>query len=208
MWPRSACWPKLRRASGAIVDAENLLARCLELAPGFAAARHNYAMVLHRQNKPEAALAQVELLLADDPRNPGYRNLKAAILGRIGEYAASIEHYRECARGLSEPGQGVDEPGARAQDRGQQRREHRRLSQEHRARAAPRRGVLEPREPQDFPLHAASRRRPCASSSRGGELSADDRFHFEFSLGKALEDAGEYAESFEHYLEGNRLRRR
>ena len=31
---------------------------------------------------------------ADEPRNPGYRNLKAAILGRIGEYAASIEHYR------------------------------------------------------------------------------------------------------------------
>ena len=33
-------------------DAENLLARCLELAPGFKAARHNYAVVLHRNNKP------------------------------------------------------------------------------------------------------------------------------------------------------------
>ena len=31
-------------------DAETLLAHCLELAPGFAAARHNYAVVLHRQN--------------------------------------------------------------------------------------------------------------------------------------------------------------
>jgi hypothetical protein len=40
-----------------------------------------------------------------------------------------------------------------------------------------------------------------------GSLTPEDRFHFEFSLGKALEDAGEYAESFEHYLEGNRLRR-
>jgi tetratricopeptide (TPR) repeat protein len=79
---------------GRYLDAENLLSRCLELAPGFAAARHNYGMVLHRQNKPEAALAQVELLLAEEPRNPGYRNLKAAILGRIGEYSASIEHYR------------------------------------------------------------------------------------------------------------------
>jgi len=75
---------------GRYVDAENLLTRCLDLAPGFSAARHNYAMVLHRQNKPEAALAQVERLLGDQPRNPGYRNLKAAILGRIGEYAASI----------------------------------------------------------------------------------------------------------------------
>jgi len=41
--------------------------------------------VLHRQNKPEAALEQVDRLLIDDPRNPGYRNLKAAILGRVGE---------------------------------------------------------------------------------------------------------------------------
>jgi tetratricopeptide (TPR) repeat protein len=39
------------------------------------------------------------------------------------------------------------------------------------------------------------------------DLSNDDRFHFHFSLGKALEDAGEYEESFRHYLEGNRLRR-
>jgi predicted Zn-dependent protease len=51
-------------------DAEKLLARCLELAPGFAAARHNYATVLHRQFKPEAALVEVERLLADDARNP------------------------------------------------------------------------------------------------------------------------------------------
>ena len=42
-------------------DAENLLARCLELAPGFTAARQNYALVLHRQNKPAAALGQREL---------------------------------------------------------------------------------------------------------------------------------------------------
>ena len=39
------------------------------------------------------------------------------------------------------------------------------------------------------------------------ELADEDRLHFEFALGKALEDAGEYAESFEHYAEGNRMRR-
>ena len=30
----------------------------------------------------------------------------------------------------------------------------------------------------------------------------EDRLHFHFALGKALEDAGEYAESFEHYARG------
>src|SRR5688572_19899264 len=57
-------------------DAETLLTRCLELAPGFTAARHNLALVFLREQKVEAALAEIELALAAEPRNPGYRGLK------------------------------------------------------------------------------------------------------------------------------------
>jgi hypothetical protein len=39
------------------------------------------------------------------------------------------------------------------------------------------------------------------------DLSDDDRFHIHFALGKALEDAGAYADSFAHYAEGARRRR-
>ncbi|HWS78506.1 MAG TPA: sulfotransferase, partial [Thermomonas sp.] len=39
------------------------------------------------------------------------------------------------------------------------------------------------------------------------DLDDDQRLHFEFALGKALEDAGEYAGSFAHYAAGNALRR-
>jgi predicted Zn-dependent protease len=39
-------------------DAQQLLERCLELAPSFDAARHNYAMVLNRQSKSAAALSR------------------------------------------------------------------------------------------------------------------------------------------------------
>ena len=39
------------------------------------------------------------------------------------------------------------------------------------------------------------------------DLGVEDRLHFHFALGKALEDAGEHAAAFEHYAEGNRLRR-
>lgn len=42
---------------------------------------------------------------------------------------------------------------------------------------------------------------------RRNDLSEEDRFHFHFSLGKAFEDARDYAKSFEHYDHGNRLRR-
>src|ERR1700732_3987216 len=44
---------------GRYQDAENLLARCLELAPGFHGARHNYTVALIRQGKHEAALPQI-----------------------------------------------------------------------------------------------------------------------------------------------------
>ena len=55
---------------GRYEDAGHLLRRCLELAPGFAAARYNYAVLLHRRNDPAAALAEIERLLAVDPRSP------------------------------------------------------------------------------------------------------------------------------------------
>jgi hypothetical protein len=39
------------------------------------------------------------------------------------------------------------------------------------------------------------------------DLTPEDRFHFHFALGKALEDAGRYEESFAHYAKGNAQRR-
>src|SRR5882762_5408991 len=43
-------------------DAEKLLIRCLELAPGFSGARHNYASVLMRRNKLIDAIREVDHL--------------------------------------------------------------------------------------------------------------------------------------------------
>jgi hypothetical protein len=39
------------------------------------------------------------------------------------------------------------------------------------------------------------------------DLSADDRLHLHYALGKALEDRGDYAASFDHYAKGAALRR-
>ncbi len=79
---------------GRYEDSEKLLARCLELAPSFSAARHNYALVLHRQSKAVEALEQIDQLLVEDGDNPSYHFLKAAAQTRIGEYEPAIEIYR------------------------------------------------------------------------------------------------------------------
>jgi len=76
---------------GRYQDAENLLTRCLELAPGFHGARHNYAVALFRQGKHAAALPEIERLLAIEPRNPNYRSLHAAVLAGVAEYARAID---------------------------------------------------------------------------------------------------------------------
>ncbi len=191
---------------GRIHDAETLLARCLELAPGFAAARHNYALVLHRQNKTEAALAEVDRLLADEPRNPGFRNLRAAILGRIGEYAASIEQYREVlaeypnqakvwmSLGHALKTAGRNPESTEAYEHSIAKMPH--LGEAYWSLANLKTFRFSPDQTQAMRAQLADQR-----------LAAEDRFHFEFSLGKALEDAGQFEQSFTHYVEGNRLRR-
>jgi len=187
-------------------DAESLLTRCLELAPGFLGARHNYATVLHRQGKSEAALAEVQKILAEEPRNPGYRNLRAAILARIGEYAESIDEYRKIlAEYPQQPkvwmslGHALKTAGRNAES----------------IDAYQRCITLSPHLGEAYwslanlktfrftDEQVAAMRAQLART----DLSDEDRFHFEFSLAKALEDAEDYEESFRHYAAGNRLRR-
>src|SRR3954471_16969781 len=63
---------------GRYPDAEKLLRRALELAPGFTAARANLATVLYRQNRPAEAIEILDSLLDGEPDNPAHQNLKAA----------------------------------------------------------------------------------------------------------------------------------
>ncbi len=191
---------------GRYADSETLLTRCLELAPGFAAARHNYAVVLHRQNRFSDALMQLDRLLESDPRNPSYRNLKAAILGRIGEYDRSIALYAEVLAEYPSNAKVWMSYGHSLKTAGHQKdcvSTYRKsielapnLGEAYWSLANLKTFRFEPHEIE------AMRAQLCRS-----DLRDEDRFHFHFALGKALEDAGEFAESFDHYEKGNSLRR-
>jgi tetratricopeptide (TPR) repeat protein len=187
-------------------DAQELLERCLDLAPSFDAARHNYAVVLNRQAKPEAALVQVERLLAKEPRNPNYLNLKAAILANLGDYTDSIVVYEAVLKAHSRQpkvwmsyGHAL-KTAARLED----------------SLAAYRRAIdMEPTLGEAYWSLAnlktfrftESDVLAMRSALGRADLTREDRLHFEFSLGKALEDAGSYAESFAHYARANAVRR-
>lgn len=191
---------------GRYADAETLLARCLELAPGFTAARHNYATILHRQGRSEAALKEVDRVLAEDPRNPGYRNLKAAILGRVGEYAASIEEYRGVLDEYPRQPKVWMSMGHALKTAGRNPEgiEAYRRAIEHAPQLGEAYWSLANLKTFRFTDDEVAAMRAQLART---DLSAEDRFHFEFSLAKALEDSAAYEESFAHYVEGNRLRR-
>ncbi len=191
---------------GRYKDAETLLARCLELAPSFSAARHNYTLALHRQNKSAAALEQVELLSRGEPNHSGYRNLKAVILAKIGEYQESIEIYAEVVKSHPDNakiwmsyGHALSAAGRDAESIATYRRSI----------------ALEPgfgeaywslANLKTFRFSAEEVAAMQAQLARA-TLSDEDRFHFHFALGKALEDGGDFAAAFAHYDQGNRLRR-
>ena len=187
-------------------DAEVLLARALELAPGFTAARQNYALILHRGAKAAAALREVDLLLAQDPRNPSHRNLKAVVLGTIGEYEQSIAIYASLlAEYPHQPkvwisyGHALKTAGKQSECVAAYRRT---------LELAPAMGEAywSLANLKTFRFEAADLEAIRTQLARP-DLSDEDRCFFEFALGKALEDTGDYAASFEHYAEGNRRRR-
>jgi len=187
-------------------DAENLLARCLELAPGFAGARHNYAVALYRQGQHAAALPQLEQLLAAEPHNPNYHSLEAAVLAGVGEYARAIEIYAAVLKQY--PNQ------AKLW-----------LSYGHALKTAGRTGEgiaayrrtleLDPglgeawwslANLKTFRFSAEELSQMQAQLARA-DLQTEDRYHFHFALGKTLEDRQQYEGSFVHYRDGNSLRR-
>ena len=188
-------------------DAQQLLERCLQLAPSFDAARHNYAMVLNRQGKADLALAQVERLLAQEPRNPGYRNLHAAVLANLGDYSGAIGRYEGVLREFPQQPKVWMSYGHALKTAG--RREH--------SIAAYRRAISfeatlgeawwSLANLKTFRFTAADLAALRAALART-DLADEDRLHFEFALGKALEDRCDYGESFAHYAAANALRRR
>jgi tetratricopeptide (TPR) repeat protein len=189
---------------GRYVDAENLLARCLELAPSFATARTQYATVLNRQNRASEALQQVEPLLAAEPNNPHYRNLKASFLVGIGEYQQSIELYQGILAEYPHQAKVWLMLGHVQKTAGRQEE----------AIAAYRRALeLAPQlgdaywSLANLKTFRFAARDIAAMHAALEPASVENQLHLHFALGKAYEDDAQYAASFQHYAAGNQLRR-
>ena len=192
---------------GRYADAEGLLIRCLELAPSFAAARHNLATMLYRQNKNREALAEIQRLTDKDARHPGYANLRAAILARLGEYEAAIAvcermlaDYPNQPKGWMSYGHALKTVGRQADSIAAYRQA---LEQ------APTLGEawwsLANLKTVKFTAEDVA---AMTAALDAPGLSDDDRLHLHYALGKAREDAQAWDDSFAHYAAGAAIRRK
>ena len=78
---------------GALKDAENLLIRCLELAPDYHAARYSYTNVLYKRHRFKDAIAMLDELLEIEPDNGVWLTMKAANLVEINEHQQAMEIF-------------------------------------------------------------------------------------------------------------------
>jgi tetratricopeptide (TPR) repeat protein len=187
-------------------DAIALLERVLELNPSFDAARHSYALLLQRQNRAADALAQIEHLLRSTPAHPGYRLLQAAILVRLGEYAAAIAIYESLVVSRPKDGPVWMSLGHALKTVG--RVDEGTAAYRHAIDVAPALGeawwsLANLKTYRFLESDVAIMRAQLQSA----DLGSDDRLHLHFALGKALEDSHDAAQAFEHYAQGNSLRR-
>jgi tetratricopeptide (TPR) repeat protein len=192
---------------GRFEEAEVLFTLCLELAPGFQLARHSYADLLFRTLRYREALAEVDTILAAEPEHSSALLLKASILAMVGSLDEAIRIYETLVDKL--PGQPrVHLSLAHALKT---------IGRQSEALAEYRRALeLEPDLGETYwSLSNLKTFRFADADVTRMRAQADDpatsdenRLHWSFALGKALEDRGEYDESFRHYASGNALRRR
>jgi tetratricopeptide (TPR) repeat protein len=187
-------------------EAQALLEYCLELAPGFSGARYNLAILLHRTNQSNGALAEVEKLLAEPPTRPGYRNLAAVVCSRIGEYERSsdfyqslLEEYPDNAKVWLSYAHVLKTEGKREQCEAAYRKAIERdagFGEAYWSLANLKTFRFTPDDIKNMNSQVAR-----------DSLELSSRVQFHFALGKSAEDECDHALSFEHYDSGNALHR-
>ncbi len=191
---------------GRYAEAETALIAALQADDDFDGARFTFASVLFHQQKATEAVVHVRRLLAHDAQDPSYLNLLAACLSLVGD----LEEVEALYRGL------LDDYPNQPQIWLNYGHALRTIGRTQAAVDAYRRcTALAPELGEAYwalanlkverfsDAEVAAMQAAVARS----DLRPVDRLHLHYALGKALEDRGGYAGSFESYAAGAAIRR-
>ncbi len=186
------------------LEAEELLARVVDLVPGYLSARHSLGQLLMGLGQYDAALSVARDLANDDPVNVGPQKLLAAALGLVGEYKQASAIYRRLL--FNDP----DQPSIWL-SLGHTLKT---LGQSDEAIEAYRRGIALEGGLGDAYWSLANLKRFQFSDEdvanmerqvRSGTLEAAERVSMLFALGSAYEARRDAERAFEAYSQGARL---
>ena len=187
-------------------DAQVLLAAVLERAPDYRIARQEYAFVLIELHRYEEASRELQNLLADEPNSRPLKILQAAASVGIGEHEQAVTLYRKLLVGGVEDAEAHLSIGHALKTLGQTQpavESYRRAAQV-RMDFGDAYWSLANLKTYRFTSEELARMRSALAAPT---TSLADRYHLCFAIGKALEDQGEFAESFQFYQRGNELKR-
>ena len=187
-------------------DAELLLEAVLERAPDYRPARYDYAQVLLQRHKHRQAREQIRMLQQAEPGERAYRITQATLATELGE----------CEQALREYGRLLEETPDHAELYLSMAHTLKTLGRQQDAIEAYRRAAqLRPAYGDAYWSLANLKTYRFTEGELAAMRAAEaaprtaiaDRFHLCFALGKALEDRGEYQESFSYYERGNALKK-
>ncbi|MDV6330929.1 tetratricopeptide repeat-containing sulfotransferase family protein [Asticcacaulis sp. 201] len=201
--------------TGAPEEAEALLTSVLDRAPDYHAARLDYAMALLQQQKPLQARQEAERLLGHDPDNRDYLKQYGAACVALGDHEPVIDLYERLLTGEGQLGGG--EAASETADLRVWRANALKITGRQAEAIADYRTALAARpeygvawfglanlktyrfSDDDIAHMGAAEARP--------DVQDMDRVYLCFALGKAFEDRGDYATSWQYYARGNAVRR-
>jgi predicted Zn-dependent protease len=187
-------------------DAELLLESVLEQAPDYRPARYDYAQVLLQRHKHRQAREQIRMLREAEPDERAYRITQATLATELGECEQALGEYRRL----------LEETPDHAELHLSMAHTLKTLGRQQDAVEAYRRAARERPGYGDAYWSLANLKTyrfteeelaAMRSAEAAPRTALADRFHLCFALGKALEDRGEYAESFSYYTRGNALKK-
>jgi tetratricopeptide (TPR) repeat protein len=188
------------------LDAQVLLAAVLERAPDYRRAREEYAFVLTELHRYQEARRELEQLMRDEPSNPALKTLYASTCIGLGEHERAIGLYRELLAGNAADAEAHLSIGHALKTLGQTEA----AIDSYRRAAASRADFgdaywsLANLKTYRFTEEELTRMQAAVAAPSIGLV---DRYHLCFALGKACEDRGDFASSFQHYRLGNELKR-
>lgn len=187
-------------------DAEFLLESCLVLEPANTNAHFDYVNLLHKRQKFADAVVQADALRRKAPDNPQFELLYANQALAVGEFDEALTLYRRQLELNPENPTLHLSVGHALKTVGRQDEAIAAYREAYRVRPDFGDAFWSLANLKTYRFEDAEIERMRAFEDKPSTQLAD-RYHLCFALGKALEDRGEYGDSFAYYERGNRLKR-